>query len=178
MVEKLTHDSSEKCEGTNFYSCCSWCITGQCNVLYLEKSTAFTYSTWAHRFSTHGVWLIGGDMNSKIKKRDSNRTSYNEEGNRNGQLLLDLLTNCELVRLTHMLQWTLEIYLDKWQTHTAGLHNDEPKVAKQHKELWSLQFLWINRFLSQESYYETAAQSVSQQVKKLHSAVWLVTANQ
>jgi len=48
----------------------------------------------------HHVLIIGGDMNAKIGKREAVVSSFHENTNRNGQLLLDLMKECNLVNIS------------------------------------------------------------------------------
>ena len=48
----------------------------------------------------HHVLLVCGDMNAKIGKDSCSGDSYHTDTNRNGEFLLDLLNECELVNLS------------------------------------------------------------------------------
>ena len=48
----------------------------------------------------HNVVLTEGDMNAKIGQIDSNGSAFHDTANRNGQHLLDFLTECVLVDLS------------------------------------------------------------------------------
>ena len=44
----------------------------------------------------HNVKIIGGDMNAKIGKSDCKGSHFHELTNRNGQLLIDMMNECDL----------------------------------------------------------------------------------
>ena len=48
----------------------------------------------------HNVLVIAGDMNTKIGSVDCTGNSFKKSSNRNGQLLLDMMRECELVDLS------------------------------------------------------------------------------
>ena len=48
----------------------------------------------------HNVKIVGGDMNAKIGKVDCKVSSFHETTNRNGELLLDLISECEMINLS------------------------------------------------------------------------------
>ena len=48
----------------------------------------------------HNVIIIAGDMNAQVGTRDTKGSSYHEKTNRNGQMLLDLMKECNLVSIS------------------------------------------------------------------------------
>ena len=48
----------------------------------------------------HHVTIVAGDMNAQIGKDDFKGTPYHKNTNRNGQLLLDVISECDLINLT------------------------------------------------------------------------------
>ena len=48
----------------------------------------------------HNIKIVGGDMNAKIGSSDCKGYSYHETTNRNGEFLLDLIRECEMIDLS------------------------------------------------------------------------------
>ena len=48
----------------------------------------------------HNITIVCGDMNAKIGSQDCKGTPFHQTTNRNGQLLLDVINECEMVNLS------------------------------------------------------------------------------
>ena len=80
----------------------------------------------------HNVKIIAADMNAQLGL-DIVNWSYNKTTNRNGQLLQDLVSECEMVVLNTKFQkrrGTMDISIPKWRKGTIGLYTDKLKVEK------------------------------------------------
>ena len=56
--------------------------------------------TTLNQIPKHNVSIIAGDMNAKVGREKGKNYSYHDSTNRNGQLLLNLMEECNLIDLS------------------------------------------------------------------------------
>ena len=99
-------------------------------------------SSLVHQVPEHNVLIIGGDMNSKISQSLEHKFAYHHETYRNGQYLMNVITENGLVCLNTKFQKKQS----KLWTHSY------PNGAKVQLDYMFVNRKWINSVLHSEAY--------------------------
>ena len=99
-------------------------------------------STLIKQIPKHNITIVCGDINAKIGSQDCKGTSFHQTTNRNGQLLHDVINECEMVNLST--KYTKR--LGKLWTFTY------PNVSKAQLDHILINKKWKNSALNCEAY--------------------------
>ena len=81
----------------------------------------------------HHVLVVGGDMNAKLGKGDVVRNGYHDVTNRNGQFMLDLIKECNLLNISASFcekrRKVMDFHVSQWRKSTNRSHAYKQKMA-------------------------------------------------